>query len=433
MSAALQSDGHIRGYRLGYRPEIEGLRAIAVLLVVAAHAGMPGLAGGFVGVDIFLVLSGYLITGLLLQEIHETGSVALTHFYAKRLLRLLPALLLMICTTGLLGWFLLPAIGQSFQAAAAASAALWLSNLHFALRDIDYFSPESDSNLFLHTWSLGVEEQFYLVWPVFLILALGLWRHAGQRPRLSLLSRKLWLVLFASFALGLYWFHTSPAFAFYMMPSRAWQFALGALVFMHFGAPAFQAHTETPTGWHAPWLTGWAGLSIILATAWHLSESTPYPGPWALLPSIGTALVLIPAGRASSTNVWYWLSLKPMQAIGRISYSWYLWHWPVLLLGATVVNIHNGWNRAALVLLSLGIATASWRYFEVPLRRQQELFIRPRLTVFVSLALMMLSGSLAMRWGAGADAVMRRPILQAASAYLKRSKERLRGSQTRAF
>lgn len=398
------ADGHAGSkYRLGYRPEIEGLRAVAMLLVVAAHAGAPGFAGGFVGVDIFFVLSGYLITGLLLQEVHATGTVALARFYARRLLRLMPALLLMIGVTGVLGWLLLPAVEQSTQAVAATAAALWLSNVHFAFQGMDYFSPGSERNLFLHTWSLGVEEQFYIIWPLLFILTLCLWQRAESKPRLIALNRTLWLALAASFALGLYWAYTTPTLAFYMMPSRAWQFSLGALVFMHFGAPAFQPREAPRKKTYSSWPAGWTGLGMIAAATLLLDKSTPYPGLWALLPSIGTALILLPARHASPNAVHRWLALPPMQAIGRISYSWYLWHWPVLLLGAAVVDIYSAWNRAALVLLSLSIAAASWRYFEAPLRRQRQLVAKPRMAIFVSLGLMIASGSLALRWGTSAD------------------------------
>jgi peptidoglycan/LPS O-acetylase OafA/YrhL len=150
-------------YRLGYRGDIEGLRAIAILLVVGAHAGVPWLRGGFVGVDVFFVLSGFLITGLLVQEITRTGRLGFADFYIRRLRRLLPALMVMLIGTSLLASLLLAPIGQLSQASAGATAAVWMSNIHFALGRLDYFSPGTETNMYLHTWSLGVEEQFYLI------------------------------------------------------------------------------------------------------------------------------------------------------------------------------------------------------------------------------------------------------------------------------
>jgi peptidoglycan/LPS O-acetylase OafA/YrhL len=148
-----------------FRPDIEGLRAIAILLVVAAHAGVPWLAGGFVGVDVFFVLSGFLITGKLVQEATATGRISLLPFYVRRLRRLLPALLLMLLVVGLASTWLLSPSELGAQNFSAQMAALWLSNFHFALGNLDYFAAGSDSNIYLHTWSLGVEEQFYLLWP----------------------------------------------------------------------------------------------------------------------------------------------------------------------------------------------------------------------------------------------------------------------------
>ncbi|HEY3519458.1 MAG TPA: acyltransferase, partial [Rhodanobacteraceae bacterium] len=323
-------------YRLGYRGDIEGLRAIAILLVVAAHAKVKWLAGGFVGVDVFYVLSGYLITGLLVQEIRTARTIRFANFYARRLRRLLPALLMMIAVTCVLGRLLLAPGEQPAQASSAAAASLWLSNFHFAFQRMDYFAPGSEANLFLHTWSLGVEEQFYLVWPLLLVLAMGAWEGAKREPSVRRLGWVMLLTAVLSFALSLYWTYAQPQLAFYMMPSRAWQFALGALVFLGFGAPDFQPGTQIPRRQNMLWVAGWAGLCLIVAAGVLLDERVPYPGFWAILPSMGAALVLASGGCGAIGGVDRFLALKPMQAIGRISYAWYLWHWPALLLGAAV-------------------------------------------------------------------------------------------------
>lgn len=384
-------------YRLGYRADIEGLRAVAILLVVACHAKVPWLAGGFVGVDVFYVLSGYLITGLLVQEIRTTGELRFANFYGRRLRRLLPALLLMLAVTCILGWLLLAPGDQPEQASAAMSAALWLSNFHFAFSNMGYFAPGPETNLFLHTWSLGVEEQFYLVWPLLVVLAIGVWEGA-KRP--SNARRLIWLfggIFVISFALSLYWTQRLPHMAFYMMPARAWQFALGALVFLLVGSPKWRPDVRM---FGRRWLSfaGWLGLAAILLAALTINGEIPYPGVISLLPTIGAALVLAAGGGGNNTGAGRALSLRPMQAIGRVSYSWYLWHWPVLLLGATVLDIHNGWIRLALVIASLVIAALSYHFIETPIRHYRKLLERPRMAVFVALAIMVLAGSLALRW-----------------------------------
>ncbi len=396
-------------YRLGYRGDIEGLRAVAILLVVACHAKVTWLAGGFVGVDVFYVLSGYLITGLLVQEIHTTGTLRFANFYARRLRRLLPALLLMLAVVCVLGRLLLAADGQDQQALAATSAALWLSNFHFAFANMDYFAPGAESNLFLHTWSLGVEEQFYLVWPLLVVLAMGAWAGAKSRPGTTRLKHVFGGVFVLSLALSLYWTWHAPRLAFYMMPSRAWQFALGALVFLIVGAPNYQSGMQQPgTAWSI--FAGWSGLLMILAAALLIDGAVPYPGYWALLPALGTALVLAAGvGRIGWREASGWLSARPMQNLGRVSYSWYLWHWPVLLLGSQLIDARSGWNRLLLVLLSLLVAILSYNFFETPIRHNRKLLAKPRMAAFVGLATMVLAGSLALRWHTAAQARMKEP------------------------
>ncbi len=203
-----------------FRPEFEGLRALAILLVVSAHAGIPGLAGGFVGVDVFFVLSGFLISGVLAREYEAKARINFFHFYIRRFKRLFPALMLMLLVTSVLGLLLLSPAEQAHQAEVAAFVPLWLSNLYFAFLRMDYFAPESHYNMFLHTWSLAVEEQFYLVWPVFLFLFL---RYLGP---LDIASRErigkhlLLGVIVLSFLLNLHWSSIRPSWAFYLMPAR---------------------------------------------------------------------------------------------------------------------------------------------------------------------------------------------------------------------
>jgi peptidoglycan/LPS O-acetylase OafA/YrhL len=400
--------------RLGYRSDIEGLRAVAILLVVAAHAKVTWLAGGFIGVDVFFVLSGYLITGLLVQEIRTTRNLRFAMFYARRFKRLLPGLLLMLGCTGVLGLLLTAPSDQPNQAIGAASAAIWLSNFHFAFSNLGYFSPSAETNLFLHTWSLGVEEQFYLIWPLLVLLTFGALGRPDRPLNPARLKLAMLIVFISSLALCILWTRDLPQFAFYMMPARAWQFALGALVFLYFGSPTARnrlAAVENGEGWLNS-LIHWAGgigLSLIVLSALMLNANVPYPGAWALLPSAGAAAVLAAGAASPRTGVGYLLSLSPMQAIGRVSYSWYLWHWPVLLLGATVLNLEDPVMRLGLVVLSLVLAVLSYEFVETPIRLNARVLVRPRMVVLSAFALMIGANALALRWHNAATRRMEQP------------------------
>jgi len=387
----------VGGFRLGYRGDIEGLRAVAILLVVAVHAGVTWLPGGFVGVDVFFVLSGYLITGLLVQEAVTTGRLSFANFYARRLRRLLPAFLLMLTVTCILARLVAPPTTLPKQASNAVAAALWLSNFQFAFWNMDYFAPQSDTALFLHTWSLGVEEQFYMVWPLLVLIVMGARKRAKQPPNMVRLKWLFGGIFIVSFALSWYWTRRSPLFAFYLMPSRAWQFALGAIVFLVVGSPAFRDRPIVVRPM-AQRTIGWLGIAMVVLAALFIRRTAPYPGTWALLPSFGAALVLGAGGFDATTGVGRILACRPLQALGRVSYSWYLWHWPILLLGAWVVDVGNAWNRLILVVVSLVVAAASYHLFETPIRHNRKLVSKPSLAVIAGLAAMLVVVLLLRGW-----------------------------------
>lgn len=383
-------------YRLGYRGDIEGLRAVAILLVIAAHAGVPYLEGGFVGVDVFFVLSGFLITGLLTREIAKSGQLDFANFYARRLRRLLPALLTMLVVICAVALVVLAPGDQGRQATAAATAAIWLSNMSFAFAQLGYFSPDAASNLFLHTWSLGVEEQFYLIWP-----ALMLWAFAAKRGgNANRLKVCMWLIGAASLVACLVLTRTAPQMAFYLMPLRAWQFAAGALVWLYSdSSQALHSKnvTVSPTVVRVQWL-GWSGLTAILLSAIWFDGSVAYPGWRALLPTAGAAALLIAGKHGANGGVSRLLSLRPMQAIGRISYAWYLWHWPVLLLGASLIANDTAAYRAGLVAGSLVLAVLSYVWIESPIRHQTRWIARPRVTIWAAIALMIGTNVACIAW-----------------------------------
>jgi peptidoglycan/LPS O-acetylase OafA/YrhL len=381
-------------YRLGYRSDIEGLRAVAILFVIAVHAGVPGFGGGFAGVDIFFVLSGFLITGLLVDEVTRTGALQFGLFYIRRLRRLLPALILMLVVSSVLAWLILAPSAQLPQALASASAAAWFSNIHFAFQKLDYFSPGTETNIFLHTWSLGVEEQFYLIWPalIYVLLRRVDCSQGARRLRIGMLT------VVALSLIGSVWAtYTFPQLAFYMMPLRAWQFALGALVWLESkeGAGILSLAMRSDTTRSA---TGWIGLITLLASATLLNANRPYPGFYAALPTMGAAFVIASGCKTTMTSVQKCLSWRPMQALGRVSYSWYLWHWPVLLLGYALLGSNAPVWRMTLVGMSLLIACLSYRFVELPIRHQRWWLIHKRVSTYASIVLILFSVLGSLHW-----------------------------------
>ena len=379
--------GDARVQSATFRPDIEGLRAIAILLVVGYHAAVPGLSGGYVGVDIFFVLSGYLITGLLVGEINKTGKVDFRRFYARRARRLLPALTLTLLVTIIASAAIYPPseVMQGGVAATAVSTAAYASNLYFAGRGADYFAPNPEKNPFLHTWSLSVEEQFYLFWPLFIIFALKV--PAFQNPQKANGRRLLpWMAtaVMLSFTLSLYLTAVRHSWAYFTSPTRAWEFALGGFVVLlpqagaFFGIPkngllnrrisALQLDVDKSAS-----LFGWMGLGGICLAAVAFGKKTFFPGFAVLLPALSTILVLW-AGTSRVTNsLVRVLRVRPLQEIGRLSYSWYLWHWPVLVLGSALVPAPSLSVRAGLVGFSLGLSVLSYRLVENPIRNARKL------------------------------------------------------------
>ena len=335
-----------------HRSDIQGLRAVAVLLVALGHAGVPFLKGGFVGVDVFFVLSGFLITGLLLSEALETGRVSLLRFYARRARRILPAAVLTLVVTTIAAQHLLNFVRARDVVTDGIWASFFAANVHFAALGSDYFQQAQPPSPIQHFWSLSVEEQFYLVWPTLLGLALfGLVRRRASRARLL-------LVIAAAGAASLAWsIHvtaSSPTSAYFSTPARAWELALGAGLAV--AAP------------RAPAVLGWLGLAAIASAAVLFSGGTAFPGYAALLPAVGAALVI--AAGEHRLSVGRPLSLAPLRFIGDRSYAFYLWHWPVLVIAAEYAG-HDLSLAAKLLLLggAFGLSIVSYALVENPLRR----------------------------------------------------------------
>lgn len=376
-----------------FRPDIEGLRAIAVLLVVGAHFGLPGLGAGFIGVDVFFVISGYLITGLLVREQESTGRIAVRRFYANRLRRLLPALATMLVASSLPASQLLADAENLAQSKAAAMAAVWASNFYFAFSDTNYFAAEAGGNAFLHTWSLGVEEQFYLFWPP-CILAAFLW--AGKRGKAPLLA--LWLGAICALSLGAYLVigRTHPMFAFFMMPTRAWQFSAGALAWL-------LSRRCVPLPRQAG-MGAWIGAALLLTSLWVIAPYATSPGLLALLPTLGACALLWagagPHGTAASRkHPGGWLCLPPMQRIGQLSYAWYLWHWPVLVIGESLLPIKGDTGNTLLAMAASLLAAAATHWLvENPIRYGRSARVKAEWQIGVALFAMLVLQSQLLRW-----------------------------------
>jgi peptidoglycan/LPS O-acetylase OafA/YrhL len=332
-----------------YRADIDGLRAIAVLLVVAYHIGLPGCTGGFVGVDIFFVISGFLISGILLRE-QATGTFSILRFYERRVRRILPALIVVLIFTFITGYFaLLPhemrELGQSILAAtfSAANIFFWKSS--------SYFQAPALSKPLLHTWSLAVEEQFYLVFPLLLLLL-----HRLQRRTLKLVIVLLTLASFAANAVGVYGHAGST---FYLPHTRAWELLLGTLLALNIIPSPRTRLTRN--------LTALTGVALILIAALVFTSKTPFPGAAALLPCVG-AVFIIAAGVTGPSAIGRLLSTSPFVFVGLISYSFYLWHWPLLLINKYEYFRQIHLAKPSLFLVMLAAATLSWRFVEQPFR-----------------------------------------------------------------
>ena len=333
-----------------YRPEIDGLRAVAVLPVIFFHAGSGLFSGGFVGVDVFFVISGYLITSLLLEDIMD-GRFSLTDFYERRARRILPALFLVMLVCLPFAWaWMLPSQLLDFSNSLMA-VSLFVSNIFF-WRESDYFAPAAEEKPLLHTWSLAVVEQYYLLFPLFVLLA---WRKGRNVA--------FWMVFalaLASFALSEWASRHEATANFYLSITRAWEILAGSLAAFIVAKRGVLANNFLAT----------AGLAAVLISIFAYDKSTPSPSAYALLPVGGVVLIILYA--RSGTLAAKLLSLKPLVAVGLISYSAYLWHQPLFAFARLKAD-HTPAPVVFLVLsvAAMGLAFLSWKYVEKPFRHIQ--------------------------------------------------------------
>lgn len=406
---------------MNYRRDIDGLRAIAVLSVVFYHAGL-GFPGGYVGVDVFFVISGYLITALILKDL-ERGSFSMANFWERRIRRIFPALAVMVAVTCVAGWFLLLPDDLAKLGASVIAQSLLVSNFYF-WRTTNYFAGANEEKPLLHTWSLAVEEQFYLIFPIALMAFWWAWSRwqkaqADRRSKLGdgtldaghatldsslatsnplpatspIGEQRRWslflifaAVAFLSFGLSIWGVKAQPFATFFLLPTRAWELLLGSML-------AVLPPTVAVRNSALREIFCLAGLAGIFIPVFFYGEQTPFPGLTAFPPCLGTA-VLIWANTSSSRDFqrgWTTtaLSWSPMVFIGLISYSLYLWHWPVICFSSYwAVSEFTGVEKCGLVLASVVLAVASWRWIETPFRKKQYFTTRSHvmgLALFVSL------------------------------------------------
>jgi len=344
-----------------YRSDIDGLRAVAVLSVLAYHVGFAWIPGGYVGVDIFFVISGYLISAIIQNEI-SSGRFSLTGFYARRICRIVPALVTMALVVSLVACLYLFPFDLEGYARSLVATALSVSNFYF-WSVTGYFGMDASTQPLIHTWSLAVEEQFYILLPLFLLVA--------HRMFPAFRKRGIILVFGASLGLSCYLVFTHPSAAFYLIPTRAWELLVGTILSF--------PQLSTPIGRRWREALALTGASLIILASFGFSATTLFPGATALVPCVGAALI-IRAGQTGRTVVGTMLSMRPCVFIGKISYSLYLWHWPIIVFqhqyallvpnqSVTLGSHQFLFRNIVIVLVSLVMSILSWRFVEQPFRR----------------------------------------------------------------
>jgi peptidoglycan/LPS O-acetylase OafA/YrhL len=367
-------------HKKGYRWDIQGMRAIAVVLVMLAHADVPGFEGGYIGVDVFFVISGFLITGLLLEDGAQHHRISFTRFYSRRARRILPAATVVIVATSIASVLILNAYQAKSELVDGMWAGFFAVNIRFARSGTNYFTKTAAIvSPLQHFWSLSVEEQFYVVWPALLAISgfgfLALRRRRRSRdasvelrsPSTARITATLLVLGGLSLLLSIHQTATDPHAAYFSTIDRAWELVVGALL-------AVQMPRVARLPDHVRAALTWTGLACIAIAATTFTAATPVPGSATLLPVLGSAAVLaggLGAPRASASRL---LSLGPMRFIGAISYSLYLWHWPILILAAAYFPFPlNLGQRLVLLVVATMIAVLSYAFIEIPFQRAKRL------------------------------------------------------------
>ena len=343
----------------GFRPDVAGLRAVAVLLVVLFHAGVPTLSGGYVGVDVFFVISGFVITGVLLRERSSSGRTSLIAFYGRRCRRIIPAASLVIIVTVAASYLFLGNLAGDRSSIDGRWAAVFLANFRFAATGTNYLASQAPPSPLQQFWSLAVEEQFYLVYPTLFVLAAA-GRMLSLRARLA---AGLTIVIVGSFALSVTQTTANPTVAYFSPFTRAWELALGALI-------AVGTHSLARVPVRVATAATWVGMGAILVAAFAFNAQTPYPGSLVAIPVVGAALVIAGGIAVPRWGAEAVLGLAPCQELGKLSYSLYLWHWPILIIAAESVgkNALPVRENLALLVLALFVTMVTYNLVENPIR-----------------------------------------------------------------
>lgn len=358
--SATQTSAAPTGKRIknrGFRPDIEGLRAIAIGSVLVYHAGVPWMTGGFVGVDVFFVISGFLITSLIVREVSRNGRLSLSTFWARRAKRLLPASALVLVFSTIITFLFLPVTDRKPFGGDIISAAVYLVNWRLADREVDYLAENVGMSPVQHYWSLAVEEQFYVVWPLLIALLVVLFRRRWLRAAVITMV----LGSAASFGFALYASANTPATAFFVSSTRAWELGVGALL-----AVTIHRLSKLPGPLLA--VVGWLGLAVLVSALFLIDGSTRWPAWATLAPTLGTAALILAGSNPTSWSPGRLLGVGPAVWLGGLSYSLYLWHWPFLIAGQGVIDDFRIRHGIALTVLSFIPAWLSYKYVENPIR-----------------------------------------------------------------
>ncbi len=362
-----------------FRPDVQGLRAVAILLVVLYHAAIPGITGGYVGVDIFFVISGFVITGVLLRERVATRRTSIVAFYGRRARRIIPAASLVIIVTVVAAFHYLGELTGHDTAIDGQWAALFLANFHFAAEQTNYLASQQPPSALQNFWSLAVEEQFYIVYPTIFLVTASLARRFSLRGRIAAV---LITVIVFSYAYSIVLTSTDAPSAFFSPLTRAWELALGGLI-----AVAGRSLRRVPQSWAA--MMSWLGFAMIVVASLTLTAATAYPGALVVLPVLGAGLIIAGGTAQPAWGVESLLRRRPFQLLGLISYSLYLWHWPILIIatqsrGTTTLPV---WDNVMWLLVATAAAAITYWLLENPIRHSKFLIGRRGASIILGLCL----------------------------------------------
>src|ERR1700722_10651335 len=351
-----------------FRPDVQGLRAVAILLVVFYHADIAGFRGGYVGVDVFFVISGFVITGVLLRERTATGSTSILAFYGRRARRILPAATLVIVVTVATAYVVLGSVAGHTTALDGRWAAVFLANFHFTALATNYLASTAPPSPLQNYWSLAVEEQFYLIYPALFLVVAGLATRISLRSRISIL---LGATVVGSFTYSVLLTSSNAPSAYFSPLTRAWELALGGLV-----AVSSDTLRRVPSPLAAA--ISWLGVGGIVLAAVGFSSTTAYPGSLVAVPVVGAAFVIAGGTAHPPRGAETLLRLRPFHLLGLISYSLYLWHWPILIIAAEYYGKASlsAFDNALLIVVALGLATVTYLVVENPIRHWNVLLAR---------------------------------------------------------